>query len=188
MAKTSKEPAIPIADFGLGEPIVDSNYTRVAQGGHYVWERTGTIFLAHAFRPLFKITSTSYTATTTETADYAESLDVLWGSAIALRRIESGGAVRTGIQISVQGVNIDVRLTVSAQAGSPTTTVAASCGATWEKAVSSVNIDPASYDYAGENDIYVYIEAKVPVSGTGYIAAIVISEAVATSSDLPRGR
>jgi hypothetical protein len=188
MAKTSTEPAVSIANFGLGEPITDDNYASVAQGGHYIWERVGTIFLTHAFRPLFKITSTSYTTATTETADYAEPLDILWGSAIALRRIEPGGVVRTGVQITVQGVNVDVRLTVRAQGGATSTTTVASCGATWERATASVNIAPASYDYAGENDMYCYIDAKVPATGTGYVAAVVVAELIASTSDLPRGR
>jgi hypothetical protein len=188
MAKSSTEPAVQIANFGLGEPIVDANYASVAQGGHYVWERTGTIFLAHAFRPLFKITSTSYTQTTAETSDYAEGLESFYGSGIALRRVESGGNVRTAIELTVHGRNIDVRLNIVSQGAGSSTNAVASCGATWERATAVAIIDPASYDYAGENDIYVYAEAKVPASGTGYIAALTAAELIASTAYLPRGR
>lgn len=188
MAKTATEPSVNVANFGLGEGITDGNYESVVQGGHFVWQRTGTIFLAHAFRPLFKITSTSYTQTTTETADYAESLSVLWGSGIALRRIESSGAVRTGIALTVTGRNVDVRLTIAEHATGVSTTVVASCGSTWETATSGTIIVPADYDYGGNNDIFCYAEAKVPASGTGYIAALTAAEIIATTSQLPRGR
>lgn len=188
MAKSSAEPAIQIANYGLGEPIVDANYAAVVQGGHYIWERTGTIFLAHAFRPLFKITSTTYTKTTSETADYAESLSVLWPSGVALRRVESSGNVRTAVELIVVGRNIDVRATVVSHGSASSTATTASCGASFEQATDRVLIDPATYDSGGSNDFFCYIEAKVPSSGTGYIAAITLAEAIATTADLPRGR
>jgi hypothetical protein len=63
-------------------------------------------------------------------------------------------------------------------------TAVATCGATWETATAILYFDPATYG----TDIYCYIEAKVPVTGTAYVASAVIHEAIATASQIPRGR
>lgn len=184
MTKVATVPAIAIADYSTGEEITSTDYTAIIEGSHYIWQRSGSIIGAIAFRPLFKITSTSYTKTTTETADYAQGFGELWASQLVLRPLEESTATRHGIQLTVRGINVDVRVTVLDRLSVSLGTAVATCGATWETATAILYFDPATYG----TDIYCYIEAKVPVTGTAYVASAVIHEAIATASQIPRGR
>lgn len=184
MSKVATEPAIAIANYSTGEEITNGDYSSVVEGGHYIWQHAGSIIGAIAFRPLFKITSTTYTKTTTETADYAQGFGELWASQLVLRPLEESTATRYGIQLTVRGINVDVRVTALDRLSVSLGTAVATCGATWETATANLYFDPVTYG----NDIYCYIEAKVPVTGTAYIASAVIHETIATVSQIPRGR
>jgi len=188
MAKVATEPAISVGDFGLGERIFDGPNEQIIEGQNYTWTLAGSTVLQHAFRPLFKTTSTTYTKATGETSYYAEDLQPFWGAQIQLRRTEGSGNARNLIGLRVYGRSITVKLTIRAHAGGSPVTLEVSCGYTWEEASDTLAIDPATYTYSGSDDIYCYLEARAAPTVTGYLSAVSVTEAVASVGDMPRGR
>ena len=187
MTKIATEPAIGLAFYGLGERILDVPNEAVIEGQNYTWTHAGSTIFQHAFRPLLTVTSTSYVKTNTDVSGYAENLQPFWGSQIQLRRIESSAVARNLIGLRIWGRNVTVRLTIFAIGSASSATVIASCGASFEEINAKTIINPATYTFDSRDDLYCFAEVKV-TSGTGYLATISVTEAIALVAQMPRGR
>jgi hypothetical protein len=187
VTKIATEPAIGLAKYGLGERILDVPNEAVIEGQNYTWTHAGSTIFQHAFRPLLTVTSTSYVKTNTNVSGYSENLQPFWGSQIQLRRIESSAVARNLIGLRIWGRNVTVRLTIFSIGSGSSTTIVASCGASFEEINAKTVIDPATYTFDSRDDLYCFAEVKV-TSGTGYLATISVTEAIALVAQMPRGR
>ena len=187
MTKIATEPAIGLAFYGLGERILDVPNEAVIEGQNYTWTHAGSTIFQHAFRPLLTVTSTTYVKTNTNVSGYAENLQPFWGSQIQLRRIESSAVARNLIGLRIWGRNVTVRLTIFAIGSGSSITITADCGASFEEVNAKTVINPATYTFDSNDDLYCFAEVKV-TSGTGYLATISVTEAIALVAQMPRGR
>lgn len=191
----------PLGRIATPKIVFADDWQKLNQAMNFHFGATGAVIGGMVFRPGWQTTSTSYTMingnTTTPPGDDYD-LDDWQGLYRPTRQSYSSGD-KYLVDINVYIENLTVRTTfvqlTTAQSGTPpqtdTTSVSTSTvetsdltsGAQWVRG-------SASFASSVSDWMLVYVEAKVPVSGTGYLHQFAMRERFLANGDqtyLPRG-
>jgi len=203
MAKTVPTTLVlpDVGRFSPGESVTVFDWDRLNEALNYHYARMGSHCGGMIFDPAWSTTSTSYvTANSTASKDY--DLDDWQGLFRFTRLMYESGSAASGYQIRLDAFaeNLDVRATLTRMDGgsgsntsssTPFTLTASTVSGDSEWVSADLGFTPAAASAGGAGatpaHFLIYVEAKVPVAGTGYLHTFSLRETVLAGADLPRG-
>lgn len=199
MSKTvPSTPTLPnLAKYMPGEDITIADWQTLIEAMHYHYAHLGSQIPGMVFDTPWNTTSTTYTSASGASPAYYD-LDDWNGHFRFLRRMYDSADDQFSITLDAYAQNLDVRATlvrIDAANGTTNTsttftlTASTSSGdSEWVSADLVFTTAQQAIGGSGTTPAYflVYVEAKVPSAGTGYLWSFALRETVLTGAQLPR--
>lgn len=180
--------------------VESADWVTLNQAINYHYGRTGAVIGGMTFRPAWETTSTTYTTANVNATQPGSNYDLDdWQGLWKPQRFTYSSGDKYVIELNAYAENLDIRVTytaLGAQSGNPPSTdtssgTTATTGSTNTAAITGAGwINLQSVPVSSSVWVLIYIEAKVPSTGTGYLHQFAFREKFLGSSDassLPQG-
>lgn len=202
MSKTipSTQALPPLQETQPNRIVESADWVTLNQAMNYHFGRLGAVVGGMTFRPPWETTSTSYVTANSNATQPGSNYDLDdWQGLWKPQRYSYSSGDKYVIEMDAYAENLDIRVTyteLGAQSGSPPSTDTSAGTTTTTASVSTAAITGAgwinlqSVPVASSVWVLIYIEAKVPSTGTGYLHHFAFREKFLDSSrasSLPQG-